>query len=68
MSAVMARAPMAYALTVFDKKTKPDTYIKSQEMQEDRALRISQMQKAEVDVVTAQKSDLTELLKAESRF
>ena len=35
-------------------------------MQEDRALRISQMQKAEVDVVTARKSDLTELIKAES--
>lgn len=58
---------MDHALTVFDKRTKPDTWIKSQEMQEDRALRISQMQKAEVYVVTARKSDLTELFKAESR-
>lgn len=37
-------------------------------MQEDCALRISQMQKAEVDVVTTRKNDLTELLKAESQF
>ena len=35
-------------------------------MQEDCALRISQMQKAEVDVVTTRKNDLTVLLKAES--
>jgi len=54
---------MDHASTVFDKKTKPDTWIKSQEMQEDRALGISQMQKAEVYVVTARKSDLTELFK-----